>query len=340
MNDPNATPPSDSGAPVPATPQPHQQPLEAWVTKAFVGPNGIRSGWRLLMFLAIAEVLPTAATLVILSLGRGDLLRVQFTPPFLIWTEGAQFLAVLFASWVMGKMEQRTIGDYGLPLRGAFGVKFWQGAAIGFASITALLVAMQLAGVFHFGEISLHGAAMLKYAAEWGAAFLFVGFSEEFTFRGYALFTLTTGMTFWPSAIVLSICFGLVHLGNGGESWAGVFSAGMVGFLFCLILRRTGSLWMPIGFHVAWDWGETYFYGVPDSGLAGPGHLFNASFSGPAWLTGGTVGPEGSWLCIALLVVLWVIFAMWLRQVKYPNPDALAPKKRVDELPKLFPSES
>ena len=80
---------------------------------------------------------------------------------------------------------------------------------------------------------------------------------------------------------------------------------------------------MPIGFHAAWDWGETYFYGVPDSGQVAVGHLFNASFSGPRWLTGGTVGPEGSYLCIALLLALCFIFAHRFREAKFPNRTAL-----------------
>jgi hypothetical protein len=82
-------------------------------------------------------------------------------------------------------------------------------------------------------------------------------------------------------------------------------------------------LWMPIGFHLGWDWGETYFYGVADSGQVAKGHLLNASFHGPNWLTGGTVGPEASWLCIALLVIFWILFSAWFREVKYPNPAAI-----------------
>jgi hypothetical protein len=40
---------------------------------------------------------------------------------------------------------------------------------------------------------------------------------------------------------------------------------------------------------MAFDWGETYFYGVADSGQTLPGHLLNSSSSGPAWLSDGTV---------------------------------------------------
>jgi hypothetical protein len=55
--------------------------------------------------------------------------------------------------------------------------------------------------------------------------------------------------------------------------------------------------------HAAWDWAETYFYGVPDSGLLAQGHLLNSSFHGPDWLTGGSVGPEGSVLVFLVLLL-------------------------------------
>lgn len=231
------------------------------------------------------------------------------------------FLVLLFASWLMSRIEHRRIADYGLPLRGASRTRFWQGVVIGFAAMTVLLVSMRLAGVFRFGTIGLRGVEVYEYAALWGLVFLFVGLFEEFFFRGYALFTLTTGLTFWPSAILLSSFFGWIHRGNPGESWMGAIEAGATGLLFCFILRRTGDLWMPIGFHAAWDWGLTYFYGVPESGYAAKGHLFNPTFNGPAWLTGGTAGPEGSWLSIALLAILWIIFALWLRGKRYPSPS-------------------
>ena len=305
-----------------------------------MGPNGIRAGWRLLIFLAIVVALMTGFSLLTLVVSHGQHLQLALTPLNVFAGEAVFFCIVVLATLAMAKMEHRRFGDYGLPLRNAFRGRFWQGAAIGFAAMTVLLLSMRAVGVFQFGAIGLHGIVILQYAVLWGVAFLFVGFFEEFGFRGYALFTLTTGMTFWPAAILASICFGLVHRGNSGESWVGVLTAGLVGLLLCLLLRRTGDLWMPVGFHAAWDWGESYFYGVPDSGNVTPGHLFNARFSGPAWLTGGAVGPEGSWLCVALLVILAVIFALWLREVKYPDPAAVSRRRTDEPLPSLFPTSS
>ena len=163
----------------------------------------------------------------------------------------------------------------------------------------------------------------------YGAAFLIVGVREEFHYRGYGLFTLSKGIGFWPAAFLTAAFFGYSHSGNSGETWLGLFNASAGGLFFCFLLRRSGDLWMPIGFHVAWDWAQTFFYGVPDSGQVLPGHLFNGSFSGPAWLTGGSVGPEGSVLCVLLLAVLGFVVTHWLRETKYPSPDAvLGPRQR------------
>jgi uncharacterized protein len=329
-------PPLQNSEPAVPAPLPPKQPrLEEVVTKAFVGPNGIRAAWRLLIFVCIWGALLVAIGAIIAAFNHHHLPQMtQLTPSVALITEGVQFACALLASWIMARIERRTLADYGLPARKAFGGEFWQGAVIGFVAITVLLVALRLVGVFYFGQLALHGATALKYAALWGIAFLMVGFFEEYFIRGYPLFTLTTGMTFWPAAILLSAFFGFAHRSNGGEDWLGAFNAGLAGFVFCVILRKTGDLWMAIGFHAAWDWGETYFYGVADSGLVAPGHLFNSTLSlHPAWLSGGSVGPEGSVLCTAVLAIVCVIFAVWKPEAKYPNPEALRKTPRVAAQP-------
>jgi len=143
---------------------------------------------------------------------------------------------------------------------------------------------------------------------------------EEFHSRGYGLFTLASGIGFWPAAIVSALYFGYGHLGNRGETLFGVMNVCGGGVLFCLLLRRTGSLWMPIGMHAAWDWGQSVVYGVPDSGYVLPGHIFDSRSAGPAWLTGGTVGPEGSALCTVLFIALWFVISNRYPTVRYPAP--------------------
>jgi len=282
--------------------------------RIFYGASELRAGWRLLIFLGIVSALIKGNNLLV-----GRMLPGVDTTTLFLENEVVDFLIFLFGSWIMGRIERRTIADYGLPWRRTFRMQFWQGGAIGFAAITSLLVAMRLVGAFYFGTIALHGVDVWKWAAVYALVFILVALREEFRARGYALYTLTDGIGFWPAAIISAAIFGYGHHGNSGEDWIGLFNAGLFGLLACFLLRRTGNLWMPIGVHMAFDWGETYFYGVADSGNVLPGHLLNSSSTGAAWLSGGTVGPEGSVLCTLMMIVVWAICAAWLREVKYPK---------------------
>lgn len=280
----------------------------------FYGRLELRSGWRLLIFLVIVIACINASNFGVRRLLHG----ADDVTDFLV-REVMDFLVFLFVSRIMGRIEGRTIGDYGLPWQKMFRVQFWQGALIGFAAISGLLVVMRIFGVFHFEGIALHGFDVGKWAIAWGLVFILVALREEFRARGYGLFTLSMGIGFWPAALLSAAYFGYSHHGNTGEDWIGLFNAGLFGLLACFLLRRTGNLWMPIGLHTTFDWGETYFYGVADSGHVLPGHLLNCSSSGTAWLSGGSVGPEGSVLCTMLILVVWLISAAWLREVKYPG---------------------
>lgn len=217
-------------------------------------------------------------------------------------------LGACVPAFLLARIEHRSVDDYGLPRKQAFGKLFWVGGLWGLAAITLLLLAMWAVGAFSFGYLSLHGARILKFAVFWGVFFVLVGVFEEFVLRGYLLFSITRTIGFWPAAALLSCAFGAIHLNNAGEGPVGALGAAAIGFFFCLTLRRTGNLWFAVGFHASWDWGETYVFGVPNSGTSAPGHLLSSSFAGKEWLTGGTVGPEGSVLCFALLILLWVVF--------------------------------
>ncbi len=127
-------------------------------------------------------------------------------------------------------------------------------------------------------------------------------------------------MGFWPAAILLSCLFGLAHKSNPGETKFGLFSVVLFGLLFCLFLRRTGNLWWAVGFHAGWDWGQTFFYGVPDSGIPPYHNLFGSVFHGPGWLTGGSVGPEASVFTPIVLVIVATLFTRVYRENRYQAP--------------------
>jgi membrane protease YdiL (CAAX protease family) len=153
-----------------------------------------------------------------------------------------------------------------------------------------------------------------------------VAIFEETAFRGYLLYTLRRGIGFWPAAILLSAAFGHIHHTNPGESPVGLFSAAAVGLLLCLAIWYTGSLWWAIGFHAAWDWGESYFWSTADSGLLVKGHLMNEHAQGPMLWSGGPTGPEGSlWVILILLLTALLMFVWWRRKPRELAPPVAVP---------------
>jgi hypothetical protein len=291
--------------------------LPPLVRRVFVGTSGLRAGWRLLTFVAMVVVLYTGGNRGVgLLFPRGD-------PDIMFLVREALHLGeFLFAAWVMGRIERRRIADYGLPWRRMFRRDFWLGALVGFVGLSALIFALAVGGFASFGGVALSGPDIAIWAVGWGLVFVLVALFEEFATRGYGLFVLTQGVGFWPAALITSAFFAYRHTGNSGEDWIGVANVGGFGLLLCLILRRTGDLWAPIGLHAGWDWGESFLYGVGNSGHVEPHHLLAATPAGPGWLSGRSVGPEGSVLCSALLAAMIALVAVGLRGVRYPPASA------------------
>jgi membrane protease YdiL (CAAX protease family) len=270
----------------------NQQQSPGSLKQIFLNDFGLRAGWRFLIY---------AALVVGIGLGTGRVVshfvgHIRGVPPvrLLFLQEIIGFAVVFGAAMIMARIELRPVGVYGIPVRGAFGKLFWQGWLFGLCEVSALVGLIAAFGGYTFGSLAVHGAAMLRWGLIWAVFFVFVGFFEEFMFRGYSQYTLGEGIGFWPAAILLSVGFGAIHLGNPGEGLVGAASVVVVGLFLALTLKRTGNLWFAIGLHASFDFGETFLFSVPNSGIVMDGHLSNSLLHGAKWLTGGTVGPEGS----------------------------------------------
>ena len=118
--------------------------------------------------------------------------------------------------------------------------------------------------------------------------------------------------------------FGFVHLNNNGENPVGIFAAAAIGFVFVVSVRLTGSAWWAIGFHAAWDWTETFFFGTADSGMPAVGSYLVSKPAGNVFWSGGTDGPEGSLLVLPIILLLLlavlVIYARKKQLAPLPIP--------------------
>jgi hypothetical protein len=270
---------------------------------------------RLLMWAGISFLPALVLGLASHSLTSRNELTVQSELPI----KAVMVVFVSLATWIVSRIEKRSLAEYGIALRQAFGKKFWEGSAWGFVTLSAILLVLRYSGHFRIDSQAIAGTAFLGWALAWSVTFLGVSLSEEFAFRGYWLFSLSRRMRFWPAALFLSAIFGVAHLSNHGENVLGILQVVATGLLFCLMIRRTGTLWFAVGFHAAWDWAETFFYGTPDSGLLGAGRFLNTSVQGPNWITGGSAGPEGSIFAIIILLLCATLIHLRFPRAIYPD---------------------
>jgi len=285
---------------------------KAWLRWIFLGPNGIRAGWSVVIFIAIFLAIGTAVGFAYkLAFGKPPQPKGELPAKLLLIRE-AVFLAVtLVTTAIMGWIEGKSVWFYGLAGPRKI-VDCVTGAAGGLFCMGALVAALALTGFLVFDNQALHGLPILGYGLTWLLVFLLVGMAEETLFRGYLQTTLTRGIGFWPAAILLSLLFGAGHIGNPGETVWGIVQVVVAGLILCALLRFSGSLWLPIGFHMTWDWSQSYLFGVADSGLMMKGHLFVTHAVGNVNVSGGSAGPEGSMLAgpISVTGVAVLLFAL------------------------------
>jgi CAAX protease family protein len=256
--------------------------------------------------------------------------------------ELSQALAAAGATWFLSRLDGRRFTAYGLAA-GNGGRNFVKGAISGFLGLSLLIGVLVGAGACRFNAPALSGTAALTWALYWIAVFAVVGWSEEMLSRGYPMFALAEGIGFTPAAVIVSLLFGLGHLGNHGEQYIGIANAVLAGLVFAYSVRWSGSLWWAIGAHMTWDWAETFFYGVADSGATVQHHFLSAAPSGPAWISGGTVGPEGSVMCTAVLLLLAASLRVTTPRRPPPGLDRLPPptcEPSETHPPASFPSAS
>jgi membrane protease YdiL (CAAX protease family) len=298
----------------------------------FVGHDGLRGGWSLILFLLLTVVLGKATT-PLFSVLRLPGYAGQIPHPDastldaleVITTRFNIFLDLVIATWIMSRIERRSLESYGSG--GPDKVwRFFAGCLSGLICFAALAGCLRGMGFLAFDGVLLRGSAILNWGLLWAVAFLMVALAEETSVRAYMQFTLARGLAgmygswfkakhrlvlgFWTAAILLGCLFISNHSGNPGESRLGLVQLGLFALLMCFSFWRTGSLWWAIGFHAAFGWAEAFLFGVADSGWGIKGHLLGSHPMGNALLSGGSAGAEGSVLATTAWA-LGVVLLFW-----------------------------
>jgi uncharacterized protein len=272
----------------------------------------LHPGWSVLLFVIVAAVVAAVLFGIVYRLAHLTLADMRALRSRLVPRIGgalviAETCGLLIATAVMGRIERRSWLDYGLRGRRAV-ILFGQGAFWGALLMAALVSILALTHALTIGAARNGTWSLIRWGLLWAAVLVPAALVEELLFRGYPFFRLARATNPVRAAIVMSLCFGLAHLGNREETFIGILQVVSVGLVYCLAVWRTGSLWWALGAHAAWNWTQTFVFGCANSGLASAGQWLVSAPSGPAWLSGGATGPEGSILALpAMALLAWII---------------------------------
>lgn len=130
--------------------------------------------------------------------------------------------------------------------------------AVPIALTAALLVAINLFASLVLrhdllADLELYRRALASPARGWAIAAIAAGapISEELLFRGLLLPALAASrLGFLGGAILSTVAWTVLHI---SYSWTGLMEVALAGVLLCWAWRRSGSLWVPITCHAAYN---------------------------------------------------------------------------------------
>jgi membrane protease YdiL (CAAX protease family) len=248
----------------------------------------LRAPWRILIFLLVWVAVTLVAASVVPGIG-GIAALTGVRAILYYWVDFIAVLAATFVSlrWVDG-LDWNFVS---LGRRAARPLSLANGFLIGAVAIGAPCIVLLAT---HELRVVPAAAGSWTVAAARMALFLLpAAAAEELLMRGYIFAVLRESVGWKNTLIATSIAFGLLHLRNPGADPETITAVVVAGFFLGTILLVTESLYAAWMAHFAWNWTMAAGLHTSVSGLGVSAPNYRVIDSGPAWLTGGSWGPEG-----------------------------------------------
>lgn len=224
--------------PDPPEPGPGKDPI-AWVHWAFVGEDGLRAGWAVLLFYALFRAFSLAFGSIALAFVP-SLANSDFSAPTALAGQALALAAVAGAALIVARLQRQSIADYYFRER-RIGLRFWTGALAGFVTLSALVGILWAGHWMQLSRAAMTAQQLALYAVLWAIVFLLTGFLEEGAFRCFLLRTLERGINFWWAFVVVSaVCMRLLLTEPSSGAW-GVYLMALLGLVPCLVLHHLQS---------------------------------------------------------------------------------------------------
>lgn len=223
------------------------------------------------------------------------------------------FLAFLLGLgyWTMSRLGQRKLTPAratALIVRPGWLGEFGLGAAIAWSGVIVCVLPAALFGglvITAFTNGHQYFIAVLDLIA-----MIFGTLAIEMAFRGYPFQRLVEAMGSGLGTLFMAVIYAIWRTHGAETTTASVLVSFFLGWVLALAVLRTRALWVSWGFHFAWVAVMGILFGLPIAGAlngnASPVLITNAV--GPAWISGGGQGPEGS--AFAVLVSFLLLFVM------------------------------
>jgi membrane protease YdiL (CAAX protease family) len=212
--------------------------------------------------------------------------------------------------WIMSRIGQRRIDPAkttALAPRPGWLGEFALGAALGWAGVLACVLPAALIGGF---VITLFTNAHQFFVAALDLIALAAGtLAIEIAFRGYPFLRLVEAMGSTTGAFFMAVVYAIWRTHAAPTTTASVLVSLFLGLVLALAVLRTRALWVGWGFHFAWIASMSMLFGLPISGPINYSPVLVTNATGPAWISGGSQGPEGSAFAvlISFLLLFWMV---------------------------------
>lgn len=282
--------------------------------------NEVRSGWKILLVFLLTFGITFACSIImgiilgIIILNNGNIDQLMNMNLDSIENNELIFsisnclgnISYILACIIIWKIfEKQKVGKMGLISIKRGYKEFIVGLALGAVTMSiAAIVIIAIGDVYVINKISKPEISMsLLYGL---IIFIFVGFGEEILSRGYIMSVLKQTRNKWIVLIGPALIFAALHLGNPGIDILSFINLFLVGVLFAYMFMKSKNIWMPIGYHITWNYFQGYIWGFEVSGLNVNG-LYKIKKISNNIINGGEFGPEGG-IIVTIIICLTFYF--------------------------------
>lgn len=275
------------------------------VKKLFINNHSqLRSGWKILIALSTSYLF-TIILSKLVQFTDQTLLENKLINLLLVYVQFLSMIVIVIALWKI--FDKRPIKDIGLTSPIVHHKDLLFGLGLGVASITMVFIVLLLTGqvvvVNRFLNPNISSTLISDFIL-----FIFVAINEELFLRGYCMTVLKQTRSIPVMVILSSVIFSLMHSMNPNINLIGFINIFLVGVLFAYMFLKRGNLWMPIGYHITWNYFQGNIFGFQVSGL-GLNGMYQLHLTTENFVNGGRFGPEGG--LITTIVLLLGFIAIW-----------------------------